>query len=70
MSRDSRVVELPELPTSLICLCVKSCFLPLVPSLLNLTNLEGLFLSDGSSYKDKSDLMQTSDLSWIVRLSK
>lgn len=67
MSRDSRFARAS---TSLICLRVKSHSLLLVHNLLNLTNLEELFVSAGSRYTNKSDLLQTSDLSWIVRLSK
>ncbi|KAL3746357.1 hypothetical protein ACJRO7_015334 [Eucalyptus globulus] len=70
LSRCHEIKELPKLPTSLICLRVESRSLLLVPNLSNLTNLEELLLSDGSRYMNGSDLMQTSDLSWIGRLSK
>ncbi|KAI6668368.1 hypothetical protein NL676_016150 [Syzygium grande] len=76
LSRCHKIKELPKLPTSLICLRVESRSLLSVPNLSNLTNLEELLLSDGSRLSDGfrntngSDLMRTSNLSWIGRLSK
>ncbi|KAI6680371.1 hypothetical protein NL676_034252 [Syzygium grande] len=76
LSRFHEIKELPKLPTSLICLRVESRSLLLVPNLSNLTNLEELLLSDGSRlsygfrYTNGSDLVRTSALSWIGRLSK
>ncbi|XP_030461726.2 uncharacterized protein LOC115681790 [Syzygium oleosum] len=64
------ITELPELPASLVHLRVKSCSLQVVPNLSKLTNLVELVLSDGSYYRNSSNLKHTCDLGWIGRLSK
>ncbi|KAF8035724.1 hypothetical protein BT93_C1679 [Corymbia citriodora subsp. variegata] len=68
----NEVQELPELPKSLIYLHFQSSALHLVLDLSNLTNLVDLLLSDGSEdvLKASSDLLPSSSLGWIRRLSK
>ncbi|KAF8035621.1 hypothetical protein BT93_C1609 [Corymbia citriodora subsp. variegata] len=68
----NEVQELPELPKSLIYLHFQSSALHLVPDLSNLTNLVDLLLSHGSDdvLQASSDLLPSSSLGWIRRLSK
>ncbi|XP_039164706.1 disease resistance protein RUN1-like [Eucalyptus grandis] len=68
----NEVQELPELPKSLIYLHFQSLALRIVPDLSNLTNLVDLLLSDGSEdvLQASSDLLPSSSLGWIRRLSK
>ncbi|KAL3746383.1 hypothetical protein ACJRO7_015355 [Eucalyptus globulus] len=64
------IIELPELPASLIHLRITSRSLQVVPNLSKLTNLIELVLSDGSKGEYSSNLKHTFDLGWIGRLSK
>ncbi|XP_056166432.1 uncharacterized protein LOC130137905 [Syzygium oleosum] len=68
----NEVQGLPELPKSLIYLHFRSSALRIALDLSNLTNLVDLLLSDGSEdvLQASSDLLPSSSLGWIRRLSK
>ncbi|XP_048139303.1 disease resistance protein L6-like isoform X2 [Rhodamnia argentea] len=66
-----KIQELPELPSSLTALRLRSSSLQTVPNLSNLTNLVELLLSDGSESDATSNIIQSGDdLQWIGMLSK
>ncbi|KAL3746822.1 hypothetical protein ACJRO7_015720 [Eucalyptus globulus] len=65
-----RIEELPELPTSLTHLLLKSVSLRLVPNLSSLTNLVKLQLRDGSLEGSGLHLITGCSLRWIGRLSR
>ncbi|KAF8006106.1 hypothetical protein BT93_K0417 [Corymbia citriodora subsp. variegata] len=67
-----KLQELPKLPPSLNCLCVKLASLRLVPNLNNLTNLVELCLSSrfGEAVAQASNPIQTLQFQWIGKLSQ
>ncbi|KAL3730596.1 hypothetical protein ACJRO7_027596 [Eucalyptus globulus] len=67
LTRCDEITELPELPTSLVCLHVQSA---VVPNLSKFTNLVDLALSDFSANQNSSNVKHKCDLRWIGRLSK
>ncbi|XP_048133976.1 disease resistance protein L6-like [Rhodamnia argentea] len=70
LSDCNAIKELPELPTSLTSLLLRSKALLSVPTLSNLTNLVELQLSDGSRITGETKLSTGCNLSWIGRLSR